>query len=75
MPFTKTQAKIESGNAQVVWFLDIAKVIKLRRSRPAPRATKAQAQQVEVLIQELGRQRPEVGRRPLQPRTPATTTA
>src|SRR5262249_27223986 len=27
--FTKTQAKIESGKAQVVWFLDIAKVVKI----------------------------------------------
>jgi hypothetical protein len=51
--FNKTQAKIESGKAQVVWFLDLAKVIKLALKASA-KGNEGQMQQNEVLLQTLG---------------------
>ena len=51
--FTKTQAKIESGKAQVVWFLDVAKLVKLALKASA-KGNEGQAQQNEVLLQQLG---------------------
>jgi len=51
--FTKTQAKTESGKAQLVWFLDIAKVVKLALKASA-KGNEGQIQQNEVLLQTLG---------------------
>src|SRR5262249_35668444 len=51
--FVKTQAKIDSGKSQVVWFLDLAKLIKLVLKSSA-KGNEGQAQQNEVLVQELG---------------------
>jgi hypothetical protein len=51
--FTKTQAKIDSGKAQLVWFLDIAKVVKLGLKASA-KGNEGQMQQNEVLLQTLG---------------------
>jgi hypothetical protein len=50
--FTKTQAKIDPKTAQAVWYLDIAKVVKLviKANSPDP----AQAQQVEIMVNEMG---------------------
>ena len=50
---SKTQAKIDSGEAQILWFLDIAKVTKLATKATA-KGDEAQAQQIEFLINELG---------------------
>jgi hypothetical protein len=49
--FIKTQAKIDSNKAQVTWFIDLAKVIKLLLKASG---AGAQAEQNEVLVQELG---------------------
>jgi hypothetical protein len=51
--FTRTQAKIDSAQAHVVWFLDVAKVIKLAL-KASSRGNEGQMQQNEVLMQELG---------------------
>jgi len=51
--YTKTQAKIESGKAHAVWFLDVAKVVKLALKASA-KGNEGQMQQNEVLVQELG---------------------
>ena len=51
--FAKTQAKIGADDAQILWFLDIAKVIKIVTKANA-KGGEAQAQQVEFLINELG---------------------
>ena len=51
--FVKTQAKTDAGKAQVVWFLDLAKLIKLVLKASA-KGNEGQAQQNEVLVQELG---------------------
>src|SRR5262249_27032675 len=51
--FSKTQAKIDAGKAQVVWFLDLAKLIKVVLKASA-KGNEGQAQQNEVLVQELG---------------------
>jgi hypothetical protein len=51
--YTKTQAKLDSGKAQVVWFLDIAKVIK-QTIKATSRGNEGQAQQNEVLVEEVG---------------------
>ena len=51
--YSKTQAKIGSGDAQILWFLDIAKVTKIATKATA-KGGEAQAQQVEFLINELG---------------------
>ena len=63
--FTKTQAKTDSAKSQVVWYLDVAKLIKLvikanakgRGRRPADRGPGPGA----------GRLRPQIGRRLLHP--------
>jgi hypothetical protein len=52
--FIKTQAKIEASKAQLTWFVDLSKVIKLALKASAGGAGEAQAQQNEVLAQELG---------------------
>ncbi len=51
--FSRTQAKINAGTAQAIWFIDIAKVIKVAIKLNA-RGAEADAQQNEVLAQELG---------------------
>ncbi len=51
--FAKTQAKIDSGKAQLVWFLDVAKIVKLALKASA-KGNEGQMQQNEVLVQELG---------------------
>ncbi len=51
--FAKTQSKTGAGAAQILWFLDISKVIKLVTKANA-KGGEAQAQQIENLIQELG---------------------
>jgi hypothetical protein len=51
--FAKTQSKIGASDAQVLWFLDVAKVIKIV-TKASAKGGEAQAQQVEVLINELG---------------------
>jgi hypothetical protein len=51
--FNKTQVKIESGKANLVWFLDVAKVIKLAIKASA-KGNEGQIQQSEVLLQTLG---------------------
>ncbi|MGZ3353622.1 MAG: hypothetical protein ACXVBO_02005 [Isosphaeraceae bacterium] len=51
--FAKTQSKIGAGDAQILWFLDIAKVVKLVTKANA-KGGEAQAQQIENLVQELG---------------------
>jgi hypothetical protein len=51
--FNKTQVKTEFGKAQLVWFLDVAKVIKLAIKASA-KGNEGQIQQNEVLLQTLG---------------------
>jgi hypothetical protein len=51
--FIKTQAKTDSSKAQVTWFIDLAKVVKLL-VKAASRGGDAEGQQTEVLVQELG---------------------
>jgi hypothetical protein len=51
--FAKTQAKIDSGHSQVVWYLDMPKLVKLVL-KANTKADQQQAQQAEVLAQELG---------------------
>ena len=51
--FSRTQAKINAGNAQAIWFIDLAKVIKVA-IRLNARGAEADAQQNEVLAEELG---------------------
>src|SRR3954452_15244956 len=51
--YSKTQAKIGSGDSQILSFLDIAKVTKIATKATA-KGGEAQAQQVEFLINELG---------------------
>jgi hypothetical protein len=51
--FVKTQAKIDSSKAQLTWFIDLSKVVKLLLKATAG-GGEAQAQQTEVLAQELG---------------------
>ncbi|MGO9463805.1 MAG: hypothetical protein ACLQIB_04015 [Isosphaeraceae bacterium] len=51
--FSRTVAKINAGTAQATWFIDLAKVIKVAIKMNA-RGAEADAQQNEVLAQELG---------------------
>ncbi len=51
--FAKTQSKTGAGDAQILWFLDVTKVVKLVTKVNA-KGGEAQAQQIENLIQELG---------------------
>jgi len=51
--FSRTQAKIDAGSAQAIWFIDIAKVIKMA-IRLNARGADADAQQNEVLAETLG---------------------
>jgi hypothetical protein len=51
--FSKTQAKTDSGNAQAIWYLDVGKLIKVV-IRINARGAEVDAQQNEVLAQELG---------------------
>jgi hypothetical protein len=51
--FAKTQSKTGAGDAQILWFLDISKVVKLVTKANA-KGGEAQAQQIENLVQELG---------------------
>ncbi len=51
--YIKTLAKVGGESAQVIWFLDVAKVIKLA-TKAGARGAEAQAQQMEFLVQELG---------------------
>ncbi|HKI17005.1 MAG TPA: DUF3352 domain-containing protein, partial [Isosphaeraceae bacterium] len=52
-PFAKTQAKTESSRAQVIWYLNVPKLVKVVIDASA-KANQAQAQQAEVLVKELG---------------------
>jgi hypothetical protein len=49
--YTKTQAKIDSAKSQVIWYLDVAKLVKVVIKA---NAKGADAQQTDVLVQELG---------------------
>src|SRR5262249_41168894 len=52
--FTQTQAKLGS-DAQVTWFIDLAKVLKLvAQANPQGKGNAAQAQQAEAMIQVSG---------------------
>jgi hypothetical protein len=51
--FSKTQAKLNTQNAQAIWFIDINKAIKFAIKVNA-RGVEADAQQNEVLAQDLG---------------------
>ena len=51
--FTKTQAKTDSSKAQAIWYLDVAKIVKLVIKANA-KENDAQAQQTDVLASELG---------------------
>ncbi len=51
--FAKTQSKTGAGDAQILWFLDITKVVKMVTKANA-KGGEAQAQQIEFLINELG---------------------
>jgi hypothetical protein len=52
--YTKTQAKTDSSGAQVIWFIDAPRLIKLLLQRANEGAGNAQGQQIEVLARELG---------------------
>jgi hypothetical protein len=51
--FAKTLAKTESAKAQVVWYFDVAKIVKLVLKSNA-KENAAQAEQTDVLATELG---------------------
>jgi hypothetical protein len=51
--FAKTQAKTDSSRSQILWFLDLSRLVKLLLQVGA-RGNDGQAQQNEVLVQELG---------------------
>jgi hypothetical protein len=51
--YTKTQGKIEWGNAQAIWFLDVGKLVKVVIKANA-KGGEAEIQQNEALAQELG---------------------
>jgi hypothetical protein len=51
--FAKTQSKLGSSDGQILWFLDVNKVIKLVTKANA-KGGEAQAQQLEFLVNELG---------------------
>jgi hypothetical protein len=49
--YAKTQAKTDSGRSQVIWYLDATKLVKVVIKA---NAKDADAQQTDVLVQELG---------------------
>jgi hypothetical protein len=51
--FAKTQAKTGADKSQILWFLDITKLVKLV-TKASAKGGEAQAQQVEFLVNELG---------------------
>jgi hypothetical protein len=51
--YVKTQAKTDAAKAQLVWFLDVAKLVKLLVKASA-KGNDGQAQQTEVLVETLG---------------------
>ena len=51
--FTKTQAKTDPSRAHVIWYLDVAKVVKAV-IKANSKGVDAQAQQTDVLASELG---------------------
>jgi hypothetical protein len=51
--FSKTQSKVGAENAQITWFLDLNRIVKLG-SKVASKGVDAQLQQTEFFIQELG---------------------
>lgn len=51
--YGKTLKKVDGDTAHAVWFLDIAKLIKLA-TKAGAKGAEAQAQQIEFLLQELG---------------------
>jgi hypothetical protein len=51
--FVKTQSKTAASDAQILWYLDITRVVKIVTKANA-KGGEAQAQQIENLIQELG---------------------
>jgi hypothetical protein len=53
-PFARTQSKTDSSRAQVIWYLDIKKLVKVVLTASGARTGAAQAEQTEVLIKELG---------------------
>ena len=53
--FAKTQSKLAADDAQILWFIDLAKVTKLvTKASGQGQGGEAQAQQVEFLVNELG---------------------
>ncbi|MDR3620657.1 MAG: hypothetical protein P4L85_14995 [Paludisphaera borealis] len=51
--YIKTQAKIGADSAHAVWFIDLAKLVKIV-TKAGSKGAEAQAQQIEFLVQELG---------------------
>ena len=51
--FIKTQAKIDSSKAQVLWFLDITKLVK-QAIKATSHGNEGQAQQNEILAEQFG---------------------
>jgi len=51
--FVKTQAKLDSSKAQVLWFLDVAKLVK-QTIKATSRGNEGQAQQNEILAEQYG---------------------
>ena len=49
--YSKTQAKTDSAKSQVVWYLDVAKLVKVVIKA---NTKEADAQQTDVMVQELG---------------------
>jgi Protein of unknown function (DUF3352) len=49
--YAKTQAKTDSAKSQVIWYLDVAKLVKVVIKA---NSREADAQQTDVLVQELG---------------------
>jgi hypothetical protein len=51
--FAKTHAKTGAGESQILWFLDVSKLIKIV-TKASAKGAEAQGQQVEFLVNELG---------------------
>ncbi len=51
--FVKTQAKLDSSKAQVLWFLDVSKLIK-QAIKATSRGNEGQAQQNEIMAEQFG---------------------
>ena len=51
--FIKTQAKIDSGKSQILWFLDISRLVK-QAIKATARGNEGQAQQNQILADQFG---------------------